>query len=173
MTLKRLVSVLALAGVVFSLLAFVPNGLVRATPVAFGSSPFPACVPVGGMLMTNIGVIPFGPHGATNLGPVTGDLAGSVAATPIASGVGYHHYWVTSSGDTINFADAVLNAQPSDYLENGTVVAVRWGKYISKITGGTGKFAGATGSLEYFGLADFVNNTLVLRYQGQVCYAAP
>jgi len=168
MTLKRLVSVLALAGVVFSLLAFVPNGLVRATPVAFGSSPFPACVPVGGMLMTNIGVIPFGPHGATNLGPVTGDLAGSVAATPIATGVGYHHYWVTSSGDTINFADAVLNADPSDYLENGTIVAVRWGKYISKITGGTGKFAGATGSLE-----DFVNNTLVLRYQGQVCYAAP
>jgi hypothetical protein len=120
------------------------------------------------MLMTNIGVIPFGPNGATNLGPVTGDLAGSVVATPLAAPtVGYHHYWVTSSGDTINFDDAVLHAT----LEAGEVVAVQWGQYISVITGGTGKFAGATGSLEYFGLADFTNNTLVLRYRGTVCYA--
>lgn len=37
MTLKRLVSVLALAGVVFSLLAFVPNNLVRPSPVAFAA----------------------------------------------------------------------------------------------------------------------------------------
>jgi len=170
MTLKRLVSVMALAGVVFSLLAFVPNNLVGPTPVAFaeGNS---ACVPVGGALMTNIGVIPFGPVGATNMGPATGDLAGSVAATPIATGIGYHHYWVTSSGDTINFKDAVLNADPTDFLEGGTVVAVRWGHYRSVITGGTGKFQEATGYLDYFGLADFVNNTLVLRYRGQVCYA--
>jgi hypothetical protein len=35
------------------------------------------CAPVGGELMTNIGAI----AGVTNLGPVFGDLAGSVAAT--------------------------------------------------------------------------------------------
>ena len=168
MTIKRLVSVLALAGIVFSLLAFVPNGLVRPTSVALAEGAS-ACVPVGGMLMTNIGVIPFGPYGVTNLGPVTGDLAGSVAATPIATGVGYHHYWVTSSGDTINFEDAILHASLAAY----PIVAVPWGTYTSIITGGTGKFAGATGSLEYFGLADFSNYTLVLRYRGQVCYAAP
>lgn len=134
----------------------------------------PHCQQVGGVLMTNIGSIPFGPHGATNLGPVFGDLAGSVAATPIAPpAVGYHHYWVTSSGDTINFEDALLNADPTDLLEGGTVVAVRWGHYKSKIIpGGTGKFANATGELEYFGLADFNQLTLVLRYRGEVCYGS-
>jgi hypothetical protein len=48
---------------------------------------------------------------------------------------------------------------------------VRWGDYRSDIAGGTGKFDGATGYLEYFGLADFNALTLVLRYRGQVCYA--
>jgi hypothetical protein len=170
MTLKKLVSVLGLAGVVFTLLAFVPNGLVRPTSVAFAGSGLCVPVAVGGVLMTNIGVIPGTPNGASNLGPVFGDLAGSVVATPLAApAVGYHHYWVTSSGDTINFDDALLHAT----LEAGEVVAVQWGQYTSVITGGTGKFAGAKGSLEYFGLADFGNNTLVLRYRGTVCYAPP
>jgi hypothetical protein len=35
------------------------------------------CQAVGGVLMTNIGAI----EGVTNLGPVSGDLQGSVAAT--------------------------------------------------------------------------------------------
>jgi hypothetical protein len=39
------------------------------------------------------------------------------------------------------------------------------------ISGGTGKFAHATGYLDYFGLADFKALTLVLRYRGEVCYA--
>lgn len=56
-------------------------------------------------------------------------------------------------------------------MENGTLVVVRWGHYRSDINGGTGKFANATGYLDYFGLADFNAKTLVLRYQGQVCYA--
>ena len=140
-----------------------------------------SCTPVGGVLMTNIGAIPFGPNGATNLGPAFGDLAGSLIATPIASGVGYHHYWVTTSGDTINFKDALLKAAQTDFLENGTVVAVRWGHYRSEIIpGGTGKFKNATGYLDYFGLADFnatepdhpdqTGMTLVLRYRGKVCY---
>ena len=50
-------------------------------------------------------------------------------------------------------------------------MAVRWGHYKSQIVpGGTGKFANATGSLEYFGLADFNQSTLLLRYRGTVCY---
>jgi len=167
MTVKRLVAVAALAGLALSLLAFAPRG---GTGQAQAISPPPSanCTPVGGVLMTNIGAIPFGPYGATNLGPVFGDLAGSVAATPIAPpAVGYHHYWVTSTGDTINFKDAALHAT----LSEGAVVAVQWGQYRSDIIGGTGKFDGATGYLDYFGLADFSANTLVLRYRGQVCYA--
>jgi hypothetical protein len=36
--------------------------------------------------------------------------------------------------------------------------------YNIDISGGTGKFDGATGTIAYFGLADFSKSTLVLRY---------
>ena len=41
----------------------------------------PHCEQVGGVLMTNIGAIKVPSPQGTNLGPVFGDLAGSVAAT--------------------------------------------------------------------------------------------
>jgi hypothetical protein len=105
---------------------------------------------------------------------VFGDLAGSVAATILGENkdgsYNVQHYWVTAAGDTITFAVAVL--YPTYPLAgNSAVVAVPWGHYSSTITGGTGKFLDATGSLNYFGMADFSQNTLVLRYRGQVCYA--
>lgn len=168
MRLKRLVSVLALAGAVLSLLAFVANDLARPTRVAFAQGG-PGCTSVGGVLMTNIGAI----SGEYNLGPVFGDLAGSVAANIVGSTSSTYtlqHYWVTASGDSIYFAPAVLTPtypEPS----NTAIVAVPWGNYISTITGGTGKFTNASGSLSYFGMADFGQHTLVLRYRGQVCYA--
>jgi len=167
MTLKRLVSVLALAGVVFSLLAFAPNGLVRPTPVAFASSG--PCTPVGGVLMTNIGAI----SGEYNLGPVFGDLKGSVAANIVSSTSTTYtlqHYWVTASGDSIIFKPAVLTPT-YPVTGDSAIVAVPWGNYRSYINGGTGKFMNATGYLDYFGMADFGQDTLVLRYRGEVCYA--
>jgi hypothetical protein len=182
MTTKRFITLLAFVGLVLLLLAFVPQGITsRASASAASAVPATAappglCTPVGGVLMTNIGVI----DGKTNLGPVFGDLAGSVAAEPLTNEVGYHHNWVTTSGDTIYFKDALLHADAEDLLDGGSVVAVRWGHYRSDIIGGTGKFQNATGHLDYFGLADFntvdpVTNqpgmTLVLRYRGQVCYA--
>jgi hypothetical protein len=168
MTIKRLVTVISLAGVVFSLLAFVPNKIVRPNPVAFAEEGS-KCVPVGGMLMTNIGAI----AGTTNLGPVSGDLAGSVAATILGENsngsFNVQHYWVTSAGDTITFAVAVLS--PTYPIPGNTaVVAVPWGHYTSNITGGAGKYQDAKGSLTYTGMADFSQNTLVLRYRGEVCY---
>jgi hypothetical protein len=169
MKLERL-TVRALAGVVFSLLALVPNHLVRVTPIASAQSGNdPICVPVGGALITNIGAI----AGVTNLGPVSGDLAGSVAATILGqnSNGSYNvqHYWVTSAGDTITLKQAVLT--PTYPTSNKAIVAVPWGNYRSDITGGTGKFTGTTGYLDYFGMADFDQNTLVLRYRGEVCHA--
>ena len=125
------------------------------------------CHGVGGALMTNIGAI----EGVTNLWPVFGDLQGSVAATIVGQdGNGnflVQHYWVTSSGETIKLKQAVLKPVATS---DPNVVAVLWGNYASEIDGGTGKFKNANGNIEYFGIADFKQNTLVLRYSGKVCY---
>lgn len=133
----------------------------------------PQCQQVGGALMTNIAVIPVGGPFGTNLGPVFGDLKGSVAATILGQNpdgtFNVQHYWVTASGDTIKLAVAHLTPV-YPVSNNPNVVAVLWGNYSSDIKGGTGKFANATGHLDYFGIADFSQQTLVLRYRGQVCY---
>jgi hypothetical protein len=168
MALKRL-TIRALAGVIFSVLAFSPTDLVRLTPVAFAQDRPSACVHVGGVLMTNIGTI----AGVTNLGPVSGDLAGSVAATILGQNsngtYNVQHYWVTAAGDTITLKVAVLT--PTYPTSDLGIVAVPWGNYRSYITGGTGKFSHATGYLDYFGMADFHQGTLVLRYRGEICHA--
>jgi hypothetical protein len=157
------------AGVMFLLLSFVASNLLRLTPTAAAQSASSHCVPVGGALMTNIGAI----AGVTNLGPASGDLAGSLAATILGQNsngtYNVQHYWVTAAGETITFKKAVLT--PTFPTNDPGIVAVPWGNYRSYISGGTGKFEGATGYLDYFGMADFYKNTLVLRYRGQVCYA--
>ena len=125
------------------------------------------CQVVGGTLLTNIGAI----EGVTNLGPVSGDLQGSLAATVKGQDNDgnflIQHYWVTSSGETILLKLAVLKPVATS---DPNVVAVLWGNYSSDIVGGTGKFKNATGKIDYFGIADFKERTLVLRYRGKVCY---
>ena len=150
--------------------AFLVLGLIlTALACQGGLHAAPRCKHVGGALMTNIGAI----AGGTNLGPVFGDLAGSVAATILGQNANgtynVQHYWVTAAGDTIKLKVAVLT--PTYPTSDLTIVAVPWGNYRSYITGGTGKFAEASGYVDYFGIADFSQNTLVLRYRGQVCYA--
>jgi hypothetical protein len=168
MMLRKL-TVRGLAGAIFSLLAFPPTNLIRLAPVAFAQDESSACVHVGGALMTNIGAI----AGVTNLGPVSGDLAGSIAATILGKNsngsFNVQHYWVTAAGDTITLKVAVLT--PTFPTSDTDIVAVPWGNYRSYITGGTGKFNHATGYLDYFGIADFHQGTLVLRYRGQLCHA--
>jgi hypothetical protein len=157
------------AGAMFLLLSFVPNNLVRLTAVPSAQAASSHCVAVSGALMTNIGAI----AGVTNLGPASGDLAGSLAATILGQNsngtYNVQHYWVTAAGETITLKKAVLT--PTYPTNDPGIVAVPWGNYRSYISGGTGKFEGATGLLDYFGMADFYQNTLVLRYRGQVCYA--
>ena len=76
--------------------AVVVIGLMLTVPAWAGE-----CQVVGGVLMTNIGAI----EGITNLGPVSGDLQGSVAATIKGQDSNgsflVQHYWVTSAGETI------------------------------------------------------------------------
>ena len=164
MTIKKN-CVRASTGVVLSLLTF-----VLTNSVAGSAHAAPHCSPVGGVLMTNIGAI----AGQTNLGPVSGDLAGSVAATILGQNANgtfnVQHYWVTAAGDTIKLKVAVLT--PTYPTNDMAIVAVPWGNYRSYIAGGTGKYAEATGYLDYFGMADFNQNTLVLRYRGEVCFAS-
>ena len=128
------------------------------------------CQAVGGALMTNIGAIDNPPPNGTNLGPVFGDLQGSIAATikgqDAKGNFLVQHYWVTSSGDTIVLKEAVL----TPVWTNDHVVSVPWGNYSSDIAGGTGKFKNATGRIDYFGIADFAQGTLVLRYRGKICH---
>jgi len=152
-------------GAILSFLALLLTGLGVSAPVANAQK----CVPVGGVLMTNIDAI----AGQTNLGPVFGDLAGSVAATILGqnSNGSYNvqHYWVTSAGETITMKQAVL--YPTYPTSDPEIVAVPWGNYRVYIEGGTGKFDGATGYIDAFGIADFKELTIVFRYKGQICYA--
>jgi hypothetical protein len=147
---------------VLSLSIIFANFVTQSAPAAA------ECKPVAGALMTNIGAI----SGVTNLGSVFGDLAGSVAATILGQNpngtYNVQHYWVTSGRETIKLKVAILN--PTYPTADPAIVAVPWGNYRSYIAGGTGKFQGATGYLDYFGVADFHQSTLVLRYRGEVCH---
>lgn len=171
MTLKHVVTAISRLAPILSLLALVSG--IQLTPAAFAQDEdaYSSCVPVGGVLTTNIGAI----AGVTNLGPVFGDLAGSVAATILGQNsngtYNVQHYWVTAAGDTITLKQALLI--PTYPTGDQDIVAVPWGNYRSYISGGTGKFANATGYLDYLGMADFHQFTLVLRYRGKVCYARP
>jgi hypothetical protein len=145
---------------------FLTFSLLFTTPALLGQ-----CQAIGGVLMTNIGAI----NGAavnipTNLGPVFGDLQGSVAATILGQDANgnylVQHYWVNSSGETILFKQAVLKPVATS---DPYVTAVLWGNYKAYIVGGTGKFKNASGMIDCFGLADFRQNTLVLRYRGTLC----
>jgi hypothetical protein len=150
---------------IHSVLVLLMIALVASVPVS-AQSVF-RCTTVGGVLMTNIAAI----DGIYNLGPVFGDLQGSVAAKIVSVNPNgtytLQHYWVTTSGDTILFKPAILN--PTYPTKDQNIVAVPWGNYSSDISGGTGVFAGASGTINYFGMADFNKATLVLRYSGTVC----
>jgi len=126
------------------------------------------CVPVGGTVMTNFGAI----DANTTMGIATGDLRGAVSGTllgtpQLVSGtVVFHvqHHWVTESGDMLSFDPAVATTAPISQ----TLFAVI--TYPVHVTGGTGRFAGATGDITNIGEADLIAGT-VFRYSGQVCFA--
>jgi hypothetical protein len=125
------------------------------------------CSKVGGLIMTNLGVI----DANTTLGIATGDLRGGVSAT-ILSITGpqnaltfiVQHHWVTESGDTIFFAQVQAFA-----LE--VLASPDYGVTFQplRITGGTGRFQGASGVLNVFGSADLGSGRTAFRYTGTVC----
>jgi hypothetical protein len=111
------------------------------------------------------------------LGTATGDLKGGLGVYVLSLQQGpngttifhNHHHWVTEAGDTIFLADAYATAYPTSVP--GFFAAI-YPKGVD-ITGGTGRFAGATGNIASWGAVDQNTGQIVLRYQGTICFARP
>ncbi len=150
--------------------------LLGAAALASAQPADKACTPVGGVLFTNVAAI----ENRINFGVVYGDLAGAVAAAVIEGPalIGFpgrqqvrftvQHSWVTDKGEMIYFKPAVATG---DQTSKSNVVAIVYDNYVGTISGGTGRFVNATGTVKFTGTVDFNENHLVLRYMGEVCLA--
>lgn len=125
------------------------------------------CAPIGGSILTNLGIV----DANTSLGTATGDLKGAVVARILEVAPGENgttvftvqHHFVTETGDTI----AVDNAQATAVMVAPGLFAVV--SYPVTIVGGTGRFHGATGDFENIGEVDLTSGHTVFRYHGSVC----
>jgi hypothetical protein len=141
------------------------------------------CKEVSGGIVTNVldesGMVNGMNFGKTTLGTVTGDLRGAIGVYFLSiTGVGtpkvvatVHHHWVTEAGDTIFLENATANAFQVGTLAN--VYGVGDDSYTINIIGGTGRFAGATGTISTTGVLDINQGKVVLRYQGEICFEQP
>ena len=125
------------------------------------------CKSVGGTVMTNF----ISPD--TTLGSATGDLRGAVSASLLGApqpGPGgsvvfnAQHRWATETGDTLTIDPAVATTAPLSQTLFAIVT------YPLHISGGTSRFAGATGKLTNIGEVDPSKNATVFRYTGEVCF---
>ena len=165
--------VVIMTGITLSALLISPGKLPSSRAYAQSTNAAPHCQPVGGTVMTNLGVI----GQSTTLGVAEGDLKGAVAATilNIAPGSGgttiftVQHHLVTQNGDTILVDPAT--ATTKEVVPGSGLYAIL--SYPVHIKGGTGKFAGATGDFTNIGAVDLNAGHTVFRYSGQVCFAAP
>ncbi len=128
------------------------------------------CLNVAGAISAQI--LPDGFFAGTALGTVTGGLRGATTAKftaePQEDGsikLTLHHAFVTEAGDSLQTEDTGLLVP----VPNAPGVFRMTVHYT--ITGGTGKFAGATGTLDNHGeaiLAGPLSGQLTLRYSGQI-----
>jgi len=128
-----------------------------------------SCHPVGGTILTNF----LDP--TTTIGSATGDLAGGIGVTvlsfvPNQDGTltfNNQHHWVTQDGDTLYLDNAVAVGYPTAVAG---FYAARYARGLV-VTGGTGKFRGASGKLRGWGAVDTNKGEVILRYEGSVCTA--
>jgi hypothetical protein len=138
---------------------------LAAVPELFAGNPH--CKQVGGAISTNF------LDASTTLGTATGDLKGALGVTVQSEAPGPNgaivfrnqHHWVTESGDTLSLQDADATAFPTAVP---AFVAISYTQGV-QVIGGTGRFAGANGTLTIWGAADLSRQQIVLRYQGQIC----
>jgi hypothetical protein len=144
-------------------------GLLLASLTIHGFAQNPHCTAVGGAILTNLGGFGVIDGSPTTLGVATGDLKGAlgvqiVSASPDFTSISVQHHWVTDDGDTLKLDQATLHGA---YVSK-TLLAVT--EYKIHLSGGTGRFAKATGDLSSIGEVDFATGDTVLRYSGSVCY---
>lgn len=125
------------------------------------------CRDVGGSISTNLGVI----DANTTLGTATGDLKGALAAVILSvSQLGNNtlfavqHHWVTESGETLLIDKTTAT---TTQVAPGLFAVIDYPLHIS---GGTGRFTGATGDLHAIGEVDLNVNHTVFRYTGNICF---
>ena len=125
------------------------------------------CTPMGGMILTDLGV--WDP--TSTFGYATGDLKGSVGVSILSTQsngnnlvLNVQHHWVSESGDVISLDPATAY---TTQVAPGVYAVVNYQFHING--NGTGKFAGVSGDGSAIGEADLANGRLVFRYTGTLC----
>lgn len=141
---------------------------VLLSAAAFAANP--RCSDVGGAILTNVGGFGQIDGSPTTMGVASGDLKGGIgvqilSTSPDFTTITVQHHWVTENGETLNIDQATLHGV---FVAPGLLAVTQ---YKSHLSGGTGRFAGATGDTSYIGEIDFNTGHAVLRYSGKVCLA--
>lgn len=129
-----------------------------------------SCSAVGGAILTNVGGFGVIDGAPTTMGVATGDLKGAigiqiVSASPDFTNISVQHHWVTDNGETLDIGQATLIGAYVD--QSVGLLGVK--QYKAHLSGGTGRFANASGDLSFIGEIDFSTGHVVLRYSGSVC----
>jgi len=141
-------------------------GLVTAS--AFAANPH--CSAIGGAILTNVGGFGQIDGSPTTMGVASGDLRGAVGVQIVSASADFtsitvQHHWVTENGETLNVDPATLHGT---FVAPGLLAIT---EYKTHLSGGTGRFANATGDTTYIGEIDFNTGHVVLRYSGTTCFA--
>lgn len=151
--------------------------LVALNAFAQSGDPTTQCEKVGGALSTNF-IAP-----DQTAGTATGDLKGALGVKILATVSGtvgdgkpvklkVLHFWVTETGDTILTDEAELTAYPGLSPSQPLLYSAVYEKGL-KVTGGTGKFEGAAGSLKVWAAVDLGAGQVAGRYSGTICFKVP
>jgi hypothetical protein len=131
----------------------------------------PNCSEVGGAILTNVGGFGQVDNHLTTLGVATGDLKGAIGVeiqgiNSTSTVFTVQHHWVTDTGETLTIDQAQAKGM---FVASGLLAIT---EYKFHLSGGTGRFATASGDLSAIGELDFNTGNAILRYSGQVCSSA-